>query len=137
MSGPSNARSPPGSSPAQDQSPRPKRARKPRADESVDWARDRLDDLPEVELEEEELTLFNVSKNRESEQMQKETEEYLKYPLNVDDCLKRLLAHKGGALTSVFQSNFDMGAFTLQWQNKLLTSDKITLDRTSRFYSRL
>ena len=38
----------------------------------------------------------NESWNREAEQIQKELEEYLKFPLNLDECIKKLTAHAGG-----------------------------------------
>ena len=44
-----------------------------------------------------DMVTGNISHNREAEQVQKEMQEYLQYPLNVDDCLKRLTANAGGA----------------------------------------
>jgi len=37
----------------------------------------------------------NESWNREAEQIQKELEEYLQFPLNLDECIKKLTAHAG------------------------------------------
>ena len=42
------------------------------------------------------IAVGNVSSNREAEQIQKELEEYLQFPLNLDECIKKLTAHAGG-----------------------------------------
>lgn len=45
----------------------------------------------------------NDSTNREAEQIEKELEEFLQYPLNIDDCIKRLTAYKGGVFRHAHQ----------------------------------
>ena len=49
-----------------------------------------------VRIDMKAIRCLNISYNREAEVVQKEMQEYLNYPLNVDDCIKQLTAHAGG-----------------------------------------
>jgi len=55
----------------------------------------KVSERKEGKTSDESAKSFGACWNREAEQIQKEMEDALQYPLNVDDCIKRLTAHKG------------------------------------------